>query len=330
MAREYVAIPKANYVRVVINGESWGVYVSLEQFNKDFAKDRFGSSKGARWHVAGSPNGRGSLAYLGDDPELYKKIYSIKSKDNAKSWTALINLCKVLNETPSEQLEKALEPLLDVEGALRFLALENALINNDGYWVRTSDYNLLMDDKGVFHVIPHDFNETFSQPGGPGFGGAPGGPGGPGRFGPPGAEGDRRPPGAPGEGRPPGGGPRFGGPKIKGVELDPLFAASDTNKPLISKLLAVPALKARYLAHVRSIAEKWLDWSRLGPVAQKYHDLIAAEVAADTRKLDSTEDFVKSLTLDIQSEGPGPGVTIGLKNFAEQRRAYLLKTVPAQ
>jgi hypothetical protein len=54
--------------------------------------------------------------------------------------------------------------------------------------------------------------------------------------------------------------------------------------------------------------------------------LIAEEVKADTRKLDSTEDFEKALTEDIQGNGFGPsgGGSISLKNFADQRRAYLL------
>src|SRR5204863_7101540 len=62
IAREYVAAPKANFVRVVINGESWGVYVNAQQFNKDFAKEWFDTTKGARWKTPGSPGGRASLA----------------------------------------------------------------------------------------------------------------------------------------------------------------------------------------------------------------------------------------------------------------------------
>src|SRR3954471_19913013 len=31
IAREYIPAPKANFVRVVINGESWGIYVNAEQ-----------------------------------------------------------------------------------------------------------------------------------------------------------------------------------------------------------------------------------------------------------------------------------------------------------
>ena len=105
-AREHIAAPRANYVRVVINGESWGVYVSAEQFNKDFVNDWFKTTDGARWKVPGSPNGRGGLEYLGDDITAYKRVYEIKSKDDAKSWPSLIHLTKVLNETPADQLER--------------------------------------------------------------------------------------------------------------------------------------------------------------------------------------------------------------------------------
>lgn len=308
VARHYLPAPKANFVRVVINGENWGVYVNVQQFNKDFVKDWFDTKKGARWKVPGSPGGRGSLAYIGDDVDRYKEIYTIKSKDDPEDWAAFIKMVKVLNETPADQLEEKLSPLLDIDGALRFLALDISLINNDGYWIRTSDYSIYMDRDKKFHVIPQDANETFALPGGPGFGrGGPGGPrgrrGGPG-FGP-GTESNAEP--------------------VDGIKLDPLYIANDENKPLASKLLAVPALRERYLGYVRDIAENWLDWNKLGPIAEKYHNLIADDVKRDTRKLDSTEDFEKSLTENIRgSGGPGPRETIGIKNFADQRRDYLL------
>jgi len=321
IAREYIAAPKANYVRVVVNGESWGVFVNVQQFNKDLIQDNFKTTEGARWKVPGSPRGKGNLSYLGDDPAAYQGVYEIKSKDDAKSWRSLIQLCKVLNETPSNKLEAALAPLLDIDGALKFLALENALINNDGYWVRTSDYNLYLDTKGRFHLLPHDANETFSRPGGPG-GRRFRGPGGPEAAGGPAGP----PPGGP-DTRPPGG---QGGPQFDGVKLDPLVAANDSEKPLISKLLAVPALRQRYLGYVRDIAEKWLDWKTLGPIAQKHQSVIAAEVKTDTRKLASYEAFENALAGEVRPGPSGPGGgSLSLKSFAEQRRAFLLNSQPA-
>ena len=148
IAAQYLPTPRANYVRVVINGESWGVYVNAQQFNKDFTRDFFKSTHGARWKVPGSPGGRGGMEYLGEDAATYKRTYEIKSKDDPKSWAALIRMFRVLNETPPEKLEAALAPLLDVDGVLKFLALEVALVNSDGYWARASDYSIYQDEKG--------------------------------------------------------------------------------------------------------------------------------------------------------------------------------------
>ena len=100
--------------------------------------------------------------------------------------------------------------------------------------------------------------------------------------------------------------------------MDPFAGADDPNKALLNKLLAVPALRTRYLGYMREIAEKWLDWNRLGPIAAEYHNLIAPYVKADTRKLESTDEFDKSLT------GEMGGREISLKAFADQRCAFLL------
>jgi len=72
MARDFMPAPQANLVRVAINGESWGVYVQQQFLNKDFLRDWFGTSEGARWKVPGSPGGRGGLTYF-EEPTAYKR-----------------------------------------------------------------------------------------------------------------------------------------------------------------------------------------------------------------------------------------------------------------
>jgi hypothetical protein len=301
IARAYIPSPRMNYVRVVINGENWGVYLNAQQFNKDFLRDEFKTEKGARWKVPGSPRGHGGMEYLGDDPTLYKSTYDLRSKDDPKAWSDLIAFFKVLNETGPEKLQSALEPILDVDGALRFLALDVALVNNDGYWIRASDYSIYQDPGGRFHVIPHDMNEGLMEeagPGGPGrrFGGPPPGAGGP-------------PPGGPGFGV------GFGGGRGGVVELDPLVGLDDTSKPFRARLLAVPALRAKYLSYVREIAEQWLDWKKLEPIVRARQGLIAEDVADDTRKLYSTAAFKADVSESDDS----------LQRFVERRREYLLK-----
>lgn len=321
VANQYLPTPRANFTRVVINGEFWGVYVNVQQYNKDFLRDFYKTETGARWKVPGSPGGRGGLEYLGPDVAPYKRIFEIKTKDDPKRWADLVNLTRVLNETPAANLEAALKPILDIDGALRFLAVDAALANSDGYWTRASDYSIYEDTTGRFHVMPHDMNEALIEEGGPGGGGRgmPGMGGGPPPGGmPPGGMPPDMPPGARGGFGGRGGG--RGGPGGGGPELDPLVGLDDSTKPLRSKLLAVPALRTRYLAYVHDIAEKWLDWKTLNPLVTNWQSLIAKDVALDTRKLFPTEAFTTGTR----------GTEASLETFIEKRRAYLLKATGAK
>ncbi len=352
LARQHIPAPKANFVKVVINGESWGIYASLEQFNRDFIEENFGTAKGARWKVKGSPQAAAGLDYTGEDLEPYQRRYQIKNGDDEDDWNALVELCRVLTETPIDELEQALTPIFDIDGALWFLALDNALVNCDGYWIRSSDYNLYRDPEGVFHLIPHDMNESFvsvvNAPGfgGRGRGGMRGGPGGPGSNGPgaaaPGFDDpppgmDRAPDGEASIDRPqqPTGGqtpqrqpgPR-GNARPTGIELDPLIGMNDARKPLRSRLLAVPSLREKYLQNVRAIAES-LAWNNLGPVVAQYRALIEGEVEIDTRKLTSFAAF-EIATADAIPPAPVEGgrPPRSLRAFADGRSRFLLEYQP--
>lgn len=297
IANAHMPAPKANLVRVVINGENWGIYTNVQQFNKQFVEEHYGSSKGARWKVAGSPRGGGGLDYLGDDPAAYEYPYVLKGGNKEKSTAKLVELCRVLDQTPVDQLEAELSKILDVDELLWFLALDISLCNSDGYWTRASDYSLYLDPDGRFHVIPHDMNEAFRKPGG-----------GPGRPG-----GRRR------EQRP------------EDQTVDPLHGLDDATKPLRSKVLAVPSLRAKYLERVRAIADE-LDWQRLGPVVAQFRDLLAEHVAQETRGLASHEEFMRATSseteqdgADDRASGPGGRGAMNVRAFTEWRRSVLLK-----
>jgi hypothetical protein len=230
-----------------------------------------------------------------------------------------------LNTTQLESLEEELSTILDVDNALRFLAVDVALINNDGYWVRASDYNIFLDAKGIFHLIPHDMNESFSGvsmgPGGPGGGGIFGGlfgGGGPGLGGGrPGAE--RRGPGGPETGGPAQVEARPGRPG-PAIDLDPLVALDDPSKPLRSRLLKVPSLKTKYLQYVYDVADKGLDWQKLGPVVEGHRERAGDLVKIDSRKLSSNEAYEAGTT----SQSLGSGREMSLRQFADQRRKFLM------
>ena len=274
VARDYIPAVKANFVRVVINGESWGIYINQQTFSKEFLSEAFKTTKGTRWKSPNNSTG-GGFSYLGEDIALYRRWYAMKDSDSLDAWRRLIRATKILAETPIDQLEMALAPVMDVDETLRYLALDVALVNNDGYWRDGSDFNLYLNERGRFVFTLHDANEGF----------------------------------------------RTGGRAGGAAQPEPLTTLDDPNKALRQKLLAVPKFRDQYLAYVGDIADKWLDWKRLGPIVEKYEKLITADVAADTRKLDSTEAF--SLGIYGPADGTPPSATT-IKGFADQRRVALL------
>ena len=225
------------------------------------------------------------MDYRGPESDKYGYPYGRKSGEKDAT-VKLIELCRVLDESSVAELPAALEPLVDVEGLLWFLALDNGLINSDGYWIRASDYSIYLDDNNKFHFIPHDMNEAFRGAGGPGMGGPGGrGPGGrgPGGRGPGGRFGGLGPGGRPDDGAfgPPGPpaeeqarrandepepnrADREAG-RVAGrdrsiaqqspLELDPLIGMDDSSKPLRSKVLAVPKYR-EILANLRKLSRK--------------------------------------------------------------------------
>ncbi len=292
IARQYIPAPKANFVRVVINGENWGVYTNVQQFNKEFLEENYGSDKGGRWKVSGSPRGGGGLDYRGQDPVNYQHPYEQKS-GGKKALAKLIELCRVLDETPVDDLPAALEPICDVDALLWFLALDNGLMNSDGYWVRASDYSIYLDKDDKFHIIPHDMNEAFRGAGGPGM--------------------------------------RRDSESDSPVELDPLVGLDDDSKPLRSKVLAVPKYREQYLRNIHELAEKSLAWEAFGPVVAQATAVIDEAVKAETRKLGSYDAFVAA-TRDAppqseRSQARGGHGAMNLKDFTHARREFLLNKV---
>ncbi len=288
IATNYLPAPKANLVKLVINGENWGIYINSQQFNKDFLDEWFGTRAGVRWKV---PPGRSSgLVYNGDQPSGYQEAYQLKTnvEEAPNAWQDLIKLCEVLEKTPDDQLESELSSIFNIDRALWFLALDNVLIDNDGYFSRASDYAFYQDPNGRFHLLPHDSNETFRFAGG----------GGPNSW------------------------------QTDGQMLSPVALENDMMRPVVRRLFALPHLRARYLAHVRTIVNEWLDWDRLQPIIAAYQSLADAEVKADDKKLYSYDAFATSHIKDQAGGGGGSGgggrMTPSFKRFVEERAEYLL------
>ena len=275
ISRDYIPAMKTNFVKLVINGENWGVYINLQQYNKDFLAEWFGTREGIRWKIG--PGRGGALNYVGDDPASYQEAYQLKTSNVENPWEGLIALTKMLDDATSDAaLVEHLPSILNIDQVLWQLAVSNVFMDDDGYIHKGGDYTLYQDVNGRFHLVPHDNNESF-------------------KF-------VRRSRGGPG------GGWSWG--DLENGMLSPITHEDNAARPLIKRLLSNPEWRARYLAHVRTVRDEWLDWEVLEPIIKEYQTLIDAEVQKDDKKLYGYEEFTT-------------GVPEDLKRFVNQRRGYL-------
>ncbi|MGB0132829.1 CotH kinase family protein [Dokdonella sp.] len=102
------------------------------------------------------------------------------------------------------------------------------------------------------------------------------------------------------------------------------FTAS--NKPVLSRVLAVPELRQRYMSHYR-VAKRDLSWEYLGTLFTANRDLIDAAVQADPKKLYSytlfQNNFTSTVTLPASGGPPGNNNVVGLQQFVTERTAFL-------
>jgi spore coat protein CotH len=51
--RRQIPSAKANFVKLVINGQNWGIYANVQQLNAEFIEDWFPSNDDTRWRAEG-------------------------------------------------------------------------------------------------------------------------------------------------------------------------------------------------------------------------------------------------------------------------------------
>ncbi|MCH2582209.1 MAG: CotH kinase family protein, partial [Planctomycetes bacterium] len=279
-----------------------------------------------------NPQRAPGLRYFGENLDEYKSYIHLKTTEAPESsWDSIVRLTKLLDETPADKVEETLDKVLNIDRALWFIAIDNLLMDGDGYVSRGSDFIMYQDPGGRINLMPYDSNETFGLHGGGGGGrrgsrgrrpggagsGRPSGPfGRPPRLG--GDESDRRPD----ERRPSAPTPQAASGDSSRFTQSPLEFESSRERPLISKLRSSPNLRARYIAHVKTILDESLNWEAIGPVVAAYRKVLGNEIAKDTTTLYPTEAYEKGVDGDYVG---GRRPVTGIKNFVTGRRAYLLK-----
>ncbi len=170
IARKYMPASQANFARVYVNNELIGLYNSVESVDANFLAKHFGQNEGLLMKCDPDDLGKAkklptgvkgckigdyaNLAYVGDAPACYARLYEMKSDSG---WQELIQLTKLLEKSPEKIAEK-----LNVDQTLWMHAYNNVLVNLDSYSGRLChNYYMYLDTSGVFHPIIWDLNLSF-------------------------------------------------------------------------------------------------------------------------------------------------------------------------
>lgn len=172
--RPYAYSANCNFVHLYINGQDWGLYQNTQQLNGEFLKERFLSNNGTSWRADVPPgtvgggggaqwgDGKAALNFLGEDTTLYQKNYTLNGNKTSKSWSNLVQMTKILNQTPLVDLENTLSQYMDIDRTLWHLASEIAFSDDDSYVYKGKmDYYVYQDaETGRFVPMEYDGNSV--------------------------------------------------------------------------------------------------------------------------------------------------------------------------
>lgn len=157
LAREMgLPTPEFSYVNVYVNGELWGFYLAVEQVGDSYLQRNFGNSYGALYKAEMNGNG-GDLLWRDDQIDSYP---ALTQKSKSSNGDFLLDLLDELNNGSDY------ESVLDVEEALKYIALNVLTVNTDSYLGQNKQNYYLYEDDGIFSVLPWDYNMAFGGLGG--------------------------------------------------------------------------------------------------------------------------------------------------------------------
>lgn len=285
IGRKYMPASQANFARVFINDEFWGLYSNVESVDKEFLVEHFNTTNNP--FFKGNPDDLdlfGENSNLSNSPgeneEDYHGLYELKS-DNG--WAELLELIEELNDNPDN-----IESVLNVDRALWMHAFNYALINFDSYVGYAQNYYLYYDQNGQFNTIPWDLNMSFASY----------------RL----ADASEF----------------WDGFNIEEAKtMDPLQHYNNVSvfpRPLMRNLFENDIYRRMYLAHLRTIIEENFSNGDYMERAQFFQDLIDADVQADDNKFYSYQDFLDNLNTTVSDLVDYPGIA----DLMDARSEYLL------
>jgi spore coat protein CotH len=146
---------RAIHTEVYINGNYYGLYISVEHIDNEFLDKNFKDPSGNLWKCLYPAD----LTYIGEDN---KAAYELKTNEEINDYSQLARLIEVINITPDNSFPDSLEKVLAVPEVLKYFAMNILVGHWDDYWSNKNNYYLYhspSEDK--FHWIPYDYDNTL-------------------------------------------------------------------------------------------------------------------------------------------------------------------------
>jgi spore coat protein CotH len=140
--------------------ERLGLYTVVEQIDKAFLRDRFGTDEG----LLMKPEGLREVADLGDDWEKYKKVYVPNREATPAESKRMIAFARLVSKGDDAAFSGEIGSYVDVDNYLRFLAVTAFIVNPDNLLnLGHNAYLYLHPKTGKLHVIPWDLDRAFAN-----------------------------------------------------------------------------------------------------------------------------------------------------------------------
>lgn len=156
MIREAGGIaPRVAYAKVYLNDEYWGIYVMIEQVDREFLDNNFANGKGNLFkNISWS-----ELEYMGTSVNPYKEIFELKTNEDTDDWGRFIEFMDLLNNSSPAEFETDIQDYFNVDLYLRTLAVDVMTDNWDSYIQHGRNWYMYQDSStNAFQWIPWDYN----------------------------------------------------------------------------------------------------------------------------------------------------------------------------
>jgi len=149
--RMRIAVPRASYVKLKVNGEDFGLYLNLEALDGRWRARHFETTLGMFEGEYGDDLFPGSAFY-----------FDLDGGDEAAR-LPLAALVDAIERAPREGFMDALAAFLDWDEVLRFMATEVFIGHWDGYASTRNNYLLHVDEAGRVRMLPWGLDQTFAD-----------------------------------------------------------------------------------------------------------------------------------------------------------------------